>query len=686
MRMRAAHLGGTSIVALAAAILASSAQAQTIDLPTVTVSRGAPAPTNMSSVSQSVTAQPANSTVVTSDEIKRQPITSYGDIFRPLPGFNISNYGQGVVGYGLSLRGFTDGEHGRDISYYIDGIPLNEVSSMHTPNYADLNVLIPESVDHIDVVRGPFSVEYGDSNVGGSVNIITKRAEPYGTFGASAGSFGTLRSVATYSSTATGSALPFAAFDAYRTSGYARNSEVDRINAFAKATFLLEGGAELSVRGQAYKANGGAPGYINLGLVNSGALSSRAATNPTDGSDKVMQNLVANYVIGTPDQQLNATLYVNHDNFSRWADFGGGQRAQTEERTTVGGALKKVWTQNLGMMPTQFLLGAQWRTDQIDAVQGPSAARQINFAARTMDLGIRQTDLATFAQLQIKPIEWIKLTGGIRYDQFYYNVSNNLLPTNSPNASPNAFSPKAGISITPTNWLEVFANYGEGFRSPNATSDLLSNPNVKPFTLKSQEAGVRATFERVTLLADVWQTDISNEIYQPAPGLPVQNLGRSRRRGVDFEGKYYVYKDADFSFDLFANYSPITARLLGQGAAIYVDSVPQSTANIGFDFDKSMGNGQRFTGQGYVTFIGKKYLANDASITTTPYTRVSAKLGYSWNNGWDAFAQATYYPGSLLSEAAFNFGPSTGATSADVFVRPVARFSVMAGANYKFKT
>jgi outer membrane receptor for ferrienterochelin and colicin len=31
------------------------------------------------------------------------------------------------------------------------------VSSIHTPNYADLNILIPETVERLEVVRGPFS-------------------------------------------------------------------------------------------------------------------------------------------------------------------------------------------------------------------------------------------------------------------------------------------------------------------------------------------------------------------------------------------------------------------------------------------------------------------------------------------------------------------------------------------------
>ncbi|MBV9061430.1 MAG: Plug domain-containing protein, partial [Alphaproteobacteria bacterium] len=116
-------------------------------------------------LSSAVTALPAAVTVIDAPAISRLPVTTYGDLFRSLPGFNVSNFGQGAIGYGLSLRGYTEAEHGRDIAYYIDGVPVNEISSLHTPNYADLNILLPETVKSIEIVRGPFSVEYGDSNL-----------------------------------------------------------------------------------------------------------------------------------------------------------------------------------------------------------------------------------------------------------------------------------------------------------------------------------------------------------------------------------------------------------------------------------------------------------------------------------------------------------------------------------------
>ena len=282
-------------------------------------------------LSTAASALPAASTTISAKQLEREPITSYGDIFRPLPGVNVANYGQGALGYGLSMRGYTDAEHGRDIAYFIDGVPVNEISSIHTPNYADLNILIPETVKSIEIIRGPFSIEAGDSNLGGAVFITTKTADPYAGFNLSGGSWGTARGLATYGSN-TGSFEPYLATELYHTDGYRDNSWIDRYNTFDKVTVSLAGGDTLTFRAQAYGTSSGAPGYLNRDALEAGLVSPRAAVNPTDGIDKTMQDFVAEYRSGPADQQLSALFYVNHDIFTRWATFTGPQRVQNEER------------------------------------------------------------------------------------------------------------------------------------------------------------------------------------------------------------------------------------------------------------------------------------------------------------------------------------------------------------------
>ncbi len=644
-------------------------------------SSGAATTPGRNDLSSAAAALPAASTVITAAEIGRAPFATYGDLFRSQPGFYVADFGQGGIGYGLAMRGFTDAEHGRDIAYFIDGVPLNVVSSPHTPNYADLNLLIPETVKRIDIIRGPFSVEYGDSNLGGSVNITTKQSEPFASASLSGGSFGTIRGLGTFSREG-GDVVPYLAWEGFHTEGYRDNSWIDRYNAFNKVTLPVSTDGTLSLRAQAYGTEFGSPSYISRDAVQSGALPATAAVNPADGGNRYSQSLVANYSGGERDQELRLTLYGSHDLFNRYSDFGGGQRWQQDDRTTAGGTVRKEWTGAIGgQLPVQFLVGGNWRTDLIETFQGRTFARALTLPQSS--LGIEQTNIAGFAQLQIKPTDWLKLTGGTRYDQFFYDLTDHFTPTNSQTYQPGVLSPKGGISISPTSWLDLYANYGEGFRSVDAALELIGNPGIRPFKIRSREAGVQFKFERFSFLADAWTTTSENEAYQPAPGLPVTLLGRARREGFDLDARFDAMKNTDATVTVFANYGQIRATLLDSAPSFYVPNVPDYIANVGVSFDIATWNAERLSGTAFVTFVGRKYLTQDGQLATSPYSRFTGRVVYTWPDGWSAFTQATWYPGDRTSEIAINFGDVANASSADIYTSPVPELNVRMGLSYR---
>ncbi|MEO6201764.1 MAG: TonB-dependent receptor [Nitrospirales bacterium] len=643
-------------------------------------------------VSADPAALPASTTIVDSTYIQRTPIVnSYVDLFRPLPGFNINNLGQVGIGNGIAIRGFTDLEHGRDVAYFIDGIPINEVSSIHTPNYADLNILIPETVERLEVIRGPFSALYGDSNLGGAVNIVTKRFDSTGEAKASGGYFATARGIVTYSrpKSEEGKISPFLAFEGYHTDGYRDNQGYKRYNLFGKATLPTKKG-DLSIRTQFYGGDWGAAGYINRDLVESGALSPKAAVNSTDGGHKNFQNGTLNYLLGDLNQAFSFTGFVNHDVFVRYADFGGGQRVQDEDRLTTGLTIKKVWTGELfDSMPVQLIVGTNFRNDSVDVSQHPTVKRNISGSA-VRKLDFTEQGWGQYLQAQVKPFSWIKFTGGVRYDHFWYQVDDKLSASSVPNMDTGVFSPKAGIAVTPASWLEVFANYGEGFRSPSAVDDVVNSTKVKPIKLRSQEVGFQIQpSTRLTFRAALWSTRLNQEVFQATAGLDPQNLGKSLREGYDLEGRYYVRQDKQGQASLFVNYSQIRAKLVDSSPAVDVPNVPLYLINVGSDVDVPLGgpdSPHRVGGQLYVTFIGRKNLSEDGALTTKAYQRIANRLFYAHQSGWTGFMDIIWYPSNRLSETAINLGNPTGATSSDIFVNPQAPFTLQVGVSYRFKT
>ncbi len=214
--------------------------------------------------------------------------------------------------------------------------------------------------------------------------------------------------------------------------------------------------------------------------------------------------------------------------------------------------------------------------------------------------------------------------------------------------------------------------------------------NIAPQKLRTQEVGFQIqSMSSFRFLADFWTTTLNRELFQPAPGLPAQDIGRSRREGFDLEGRYFLLQDARGSVSMFANYTQLRTRLIDRRPSIVVPNVPQSIVNLGTDFDTPLGgpnSPHRLSGLVYFQLIGQKNLTEDGLITTNPYERIGGRLAYSHRSGWTGFVDVIWYPGDRLSETAFNFGPATGASPSDIVVSPQPPVTVLGGVSYRFRT
>ena len=77
-----------------------------------------------------------------------------GDILRLIPGLVIGQHHGGGKAEQYFLRGF-DGDHGTDIAFFADGLPVNLRSHAHGQGYTDLHFIIPETLARVDVFKGP---------------------------------------------------------------------------------------------------------------------------------------------------------------------------------------------------------------------------------------------------------------------------------------------------------------------------------------------------------------------------------------------------------------------------------------------------------------------------------------------------------------------------------------------------
>ena len=126
--------------------------------------------------------------VITSHDIDQMNVSSTGEILEYLTGVNIES----GTGSGYPMRSIIslDGFPANYCLIMVDGIRLL-TEHIHTGQNIDL--IPPENIERIEVLKGAASAQYGADAMGGIVNIITKKAQgtPESSISFSAGSYDT---------------------------------------------------------------------------------------------------------------------------------------------------------------------------------------------------------------------------------------------------------------------------------------------------------------------------------------------------------------------------------------------------------------------------------------------------------------------------------------------------------------
>src|SRR5690349_13210441 len=117
--------------------------------------------------------EPLGSVRVTPAAIQQTPAIDAYDLLRQTTGLEVHSQGQGPgFASDASLRGFSS-DHSTDIALWVDGVPNNEPVNGHSEGYNDWNLLFPQAIRDLDVLKGPVSALYGNFALSGVVNVRT---------------------------------------------------------------------------------------------------------------------------------------------------------------------------------------------------------------------------------------------------------------------------------------------------------------------------------------------------------------------------------------------------------------------------------------------------------------------------------------------------------------------------------
>lgn len=544
-------LAGSALPPVGWAQAGQPAAVAATNLPAVKVnaSRLAVSPFDLPAALSVIQVQPAQS---------GQPGVNLSEALVGVPGIlarDRQNYAQDEQ---ISIRGFgarsTFGV--RSIRIYMDGIPATLPDGQGQVSQFDL-----DSADRVEVLRGPFSVLYGNA-AGGVLQLWSAEgaAVPQTTIGIYGGSNDTFK----YGATTRGIVGPVnynIAASEFLDGGYRQHSRVRRESVNARFGIDLGDQRKLTLLLNRFDQP---EAQDPLGLTREQAdqdprQATSAASQYNTRKSTAQNQLGAIYQQSlSDDDQVRLMGYYGYRSIVQYLSIPPATQKNPLQSggivapdTRYGGA-DAHWT-HAGLLAGgdfQFVFGAS------GDYQRQHRTGYENFVDNTLGVqgALRRNEhdnvdnVASYAQWYWHfSARWSVLLG-LRHDEvrfsehdFYITAQN---PDDSGNVHYSATTPVAGLEFRPGRPLRIYASYGSGFETPSYNELGYRRDghaglafNLLPARSRNLETGLKWQLDdTVEFDAAVFRSDTSNELAVATNQngrATYQNVGDTRRQGVE---------------------------------------------------------------------------------------------------------------------------------------------------------
>ncbi|HLU99771.1 MAG TPA: TonB-dependent receptor [Acidobacteriota bacterium] len=627
----------------------------------------------------------ASSSVFRREEFNRRVIEDTGEILRVVPALTVVQHAGGGKSNQYLIRGF-DADHGTDFAVSFAGIPVNMVSHAHGQGYADMNFVIPETLETIDVYKGPYFAELGNLATAGAAVLQLRDEFEHSFVKVEGGQFDAGRALVGWSPKVDWT-KGFLAIESRYTNGPFNDPQAfRRLNVTTRWTFNLTSDQTLSLLGTGYGGKWNQSGQIPLREVTAGRLDRFDSIDEHEGGDSSRYNFSISHQKLWANQALNSQFYAFHyemDLYSNFTFFAsdperGDGILQKDDRKVIGGHVQHHYHHELGSLPSLFTVGLDYRHDFADV--GLFRQQERRVFDTIVNSHIVERNLGFYAQDEIELHPSLKAILGVRHDRFHFDVEDlggeQLRGTESRNIT----GPKMSLIYAPwgNGGGNFYANYGRGFHSNDARSVVADPLSVALAAADGYELGYRQIFAgRLELSAAYWLLDLESELVFVGDEGTTEINGPTRRHGPELEVKW------KFNDSLWIDMESSYSRGHFRGTDEVIPRAPRLVTSGGLSFATARG----FTGNLRFRQVGDHPLVEDNSVQAEGYTVIDLYLNYPFTDRWKGilaienlfdveYKQAQTYFESRL--------PSEPFPVADNHFNPGNPFGLRLGLQYSF--
>ncbi|MCC6244586.1 MAG: TonB-dependent receptor plug domain-containing protein [Gemmatimonadaceae bacterium] len=579
-------------------------------------------------------AQSASQGRVGRRDLRNRPMSREGEVLENIPGMILTQHSGDGKANQMFVRGFNL-DHGTDFQTRIESMPINMPTHAHGQGYSDLNMLIPELVDHLEYKLGPYYAELGDfgSAGGATLQLVRSLARPLAQV--DVGAWGFARTVAA-ASTRRGRHSYLVGGEAKQYDGpWDRAQGLRKFSGMGRWTWQGERD-EVSLLGLTYSNRWNATDQIPSRLVEQRSLSRFGQVDQTLGGDTERHSLSLQWKRALNNGTLRVDSYAMRYNFNLFSNFtyllenetAGDQLEQVDHRTVGGMDIEYTRPTNALGAAHLVRVGTQGRFDDAAVALHGTTARVRYRTVRADD--VEEGSLGAWTSIESRWTSSIRTIAGLRGDAYRFRVDSDN-PLNSGTRSATIASPKFSLVYAPTSTAELYVGGGLGFHSNDArgstiTVDPVSGDavdRVDPLVRsRGGEIGVRTSASRgFRSSASLWVLDLDSELLFVGDAGTTEPQGRSRRAGVTVASFWQPYRaltvDADISFT--------RARFVDEPAG--VQSVAGALNNVIAAGVTWAPVSRRPFASLRVRHLGGYSLIEDNSVRGTPTTLVNGALG-----------------------------------------------------------
>lgn len=584
------------------------------------------------------------------------------EVVKGIPSLQIRNRENYAQDLQLSMRGFgarsTFGVRG--IRLYVDGIPATMPDGQGQTSNIDLS-----SLDHVEVLTGPFSSLYGNSS-GGTILTSTKEGQGKDSIelSYSGGSHDKSRAGLVLQGGAKGANEPSYIISSsyFDTDGYREHSGAEKVLNNAKLSWNLDDGSKINWVTNYVKIHADDP----QGLTHDQWNANPKQQVPFLKQFNVRKDIEQTQTGVTWSKPINdknelyATAYLGNRQVTQYqsipkstqdASINHAGGVIDFERNYYGADFR--WTGKELLPNTTLSVGVALDAmdedrkgfENFNLVNGqPSYGAKGNLR-RDEDNTLWNIDPYLQASWQFLPT-W-RLDTGVRYSNVHYKSEDNYLSNgdDSDKTDYDKVLPSVALSWRILPELMAYVSYAKGFETPTFTEMAYRpdgqsgfNFDLTASTSDTYETGLKSQNQLGDFTLAVFQTKTKDDIVSAGNSngrSTFRNADKTLREGVEFAWNKklwrdliatasYSYLDATFDADI-----PALGNIAQISSGNAIPGIAKNQAYASLAWQPSHG----LYGGVDVQYMDKVYVNDTNSDAAPSYSVTSANVGYAWVMG-----------------------------------------------------